>query len=301
MNKKIWIILAIVFVLVGGIIFCGVMATLGWDFSSLATTRYATNTYQVDAPFKSICVEATTDDIVFAPSENGECSVVCLEEKDVTHSVTVENDILTVKVVDQRKWYAHIGIHFQSPSITIYLPRSTYDSLSVEGRTGNVQLPKDFTFDQITVKQTTGGIKAENISTRMLDLSVTTGKVTAANIRCTEDILIEVSTGKVECSDIQCRNFMSDGDTGSITLRGVIAANKLSIERDTGDIKFDGCDAAEIFTETDTGNVKGTLLSEKIFLVSSDTGKIQVPNTVTGGKCEINTDTGDIKVTVSNP
>ena len=56
------------------------------------------------------------------------------------------------------------------------------------------------------------------------------------------------------------------------------------------------CDAAEIFVETDTGDVKGSLLSEKVFIPKSDTGDIKVPKTVTGGRCEITTDTGDIKI-----
>ena len=50
---------------------------------------------------------------------------------------------------------------------------------------------------------------------------------------------------------------------------------------------------------TDTGNVKGSLLSEKVFIVSTDTGKKQVPNTITGGRCEITTDTGDIIISIN--
>ena len=62
--------------------------------------------------------------------------------------------------------------------------------------------------------------------------------------------------------------------------------------------KFELCDAGELFIETDTGNVKGSLLSEKIFIVSSDTGRIDVPKSTSGGRCEIETDTGDIKITL---
>ena len=50
--------------------------------------------------------------------------------------------------------------------------------------------------------------------------------------------------------------------------------------------------------DTDTGDVKGSLLSEKIFIPTTDTGDVDVPKTVTGGRCEITTDTGDIKITV---
>ena len=61
-------------------------------------------------------------------------------------------------------------------------------------------------------------------------------------------------------------------------------------------MKFDGCDAGELLVHTDTGDVSGSLLSEKIFIVRTDTGKISVPASVSGGRCEITTDTGDIKI-----
>lgn len=46
--------------------------------------------------------------------------------------------------------------------------------------------------------------------------------------------------------------------------------------------------------------MKGSLLSDKVFLMQTDTGEVDVPKTVTGGKCEIITDTGDIRIDVTN-
>ena len=79
-------------------------------------------------------------------------------------------------------------------------------------------------------------------------------------------------------------------------MKNVIAEDKFDIERSTGDVKFEKCDAAELFIETDTGSVKGSLLTEKIFLVETDTGSIEVPKSVSGGRCEIETDTGNVKI-----
>ena len=63
-------------------------------------------------------------------------------------------------------------------------------------------------------------------------------------------------------------------------------------------VVLDGCDAAEIFVKTDTGDVTGTLLSEKVFVTTTDTGKVEVPRSVSGGRCEITTDTGDIRISI---
>ena len=61
---------------------------------------------------------------------------------------------------------------------------------------------------------------------------------------------------------------------------------------------LDVCVLAEIYIETDTGSVSGTLLSDKVFLAETDTGRVSVPKTTHGGRCEITTDTGNIRIEV---
>ena len=89
---------------------------------------------------------------------------------------------------------------------------------------------------------------------------------------------------------------MSSGSTGDISLNSVIAVEKFSVERSVGDVKFISCDAAEIYVKTDTGDITGNLLSNKVFITHTATGNVDVPKTAEGGRCEITTDTGDIKI-----
>jgi len=98
---------------------------------------------------------------------------------------------------------------------------------------------------------------------------------------------------------VTCQNLTSSGSTGGISLKNVIVSQTLSVRRSTGDVTFDGCDGAEIDVETDTGDVTGCLLTDKVFLTQTDTGRVSVPETVTGGPCRITTDTGDIRITIS--
>ena len=58
-------------------------------------------------------------------------------------------------------------------------------------------------------------------------------------------------------------------------------------------------DAANITVKTDTGSIKGTILTEKIIFAKADTGSVKVPESVTGGKCNLTTDTGSIKISYS--
>ena len=314
---KIWVIIAASLILLGSTIFWGVMATLKWDFSKLSTAKYETNHYEINEQFKAVSVNTNTADIVFIPSEKATCSVVCYEQKKMKHTVTIEKDTLVIEVVDTRKWYEYIGIDFRTSKITIYLPKGEYGALSIKSDTGDVEIPKDFQFESIDIsestgdvknyasasgalkiKTSTGNIRVENISASSLDLSVSTGKVTVLNVTCEGDVAVGVSTGKAYLTDITCKNVISKGDTGDISLKNVIATEKFSIKRDTGDVKFDGCDAAEIFVKTSTGDIKGSFLTNKVFIIKSDTGSVKVPDSVTGGRCEISTDTGNIKLQI---
>ena len=317
MSKKIWLIIATVLVASGLIIFTVVMSIYQWDFKKLSTRKYETNEYEITEEIKDITFIADTADIVFAVSKDGKNKVVCYEETKAKHSVTAQEGKLTVQVEDKKQWYDNIGINFGSPKITVYLQQGEYGQLSVKSSTGDIEIPNAFAFTSLDIsvstgdvksqasisgrakiKTSTGGIQLENISVGTLDLSVSTGRVTVANLDCTGDIKISVSTGKTVMNTVACKNLISDGDTGDISLTGVVASGKFLIERSTGDVKFDGSDAAEISVTTDTGDVTGTLLTEKIFIVDTDTGKKEIPNTLTGGKCEIATDTGDIKIAI---
>jgi len=321
MNKatKIWLIIAAALILVGAILFgCAAIMAKG-DFEKMITVTYETNTHVLQESFENISIDTETASVTFLPSEDGSAKVVCFEEQKMKHKVEVSEGTLTVKLEDTRKWYEHIGIFsFESPDITVYLPETEYGELALTESTGSVEIPKDFTFRQATLALTTGNVRwsasttgslkiqattgklsISDCSAESVKLSVTTGNVTATGVSVTGDVSLRVSTGKAKLTDLTCKNLFSEGDTGDIVMKNVIAAERLDLERSTGDVTFEGCDASEIRVTTDTGDVRGSLLSEKVFLVDTDTGRKEVPKTITGGRCEITTDTGDIKITIS--
>lgn len=317
-TTKIWLVTAAFLVLAGCVLWAGVMAVYQWDFTELSTDQYETKIYEISEDFYGISMDTDTADITFVLSEDAKCRVVCSEQKNVTHSVEVKEGTLVIKTVDSRKWYEHIGIHWGSPKITVHLPKEEYASLFVRENTGDIDIPSSFQFesvdlslstghvrisasasDAMKIKTNTGSIRVENAYAGALDLSVSTGNITVSNVICHGDASIHVSTGKSNLTDLQCKNLTSDGDTGDISLSNVIAAEKFSIRRDTGDVKFHHCDAADIFVITDTGDVTGTFLSAKRFFVETDTGHVHVPKSNTGGRCEVKTDTGDIRLDIA--
>lgn len=316
-TAKTWLIIAASLVLIGILAFVGIMTRNHWDFSALSTVKFETNTVDVNEGFQSISIISDTADIALLPSGDGKCRVDFYEWEKVRHTASVRDGTLMIEVIDTRSWFDQIGFFLGSPKITVYLPQTAYASLSIEQSTGNVVIPEDFTFERIGISVSTGDvdccasasgiirigtrtghIHAEGLSAGALELSVSTGRVDVRSITCDGTVGVTVSTGKALLADVSCGSLISSGSTGDITLKNVIAAEQISIERSTGDVSFEQGDAAELLIKTDTGDVTGTLLSEKVFITQSDTGRIEVPETVTGGKCKITTDTGDINIEI---
>lgn len=314
---KISLIAAAVLVALGLIVFVIVMTVNGWNFSK-NSALYETNEYEITDGFDDLSINTETADIVFLPSDDERCRVVCFERKKEKHSASVKNGVLTIKVDDERKWYDRwFSISFKSPEITVYLPRSEYASLVIKESTGSIDIPGDFKFngidisastgdvdcrasssDSIKIRLSTGDVLIKNLSAKEIDVTTSTGGITVSAVNCDGNVTVNVSTGKVKLTDVRCRNLISNGSTGTALLKNVIAVGEFSISRSTGDVGFDGCDAAEISVKTDTGDVKGTFLSSKIFITRTDTGKVDVPKTVSGGVCEITTDTGNIIISI---
>lgn len=202
-------------------------------------TKYETNTYEVGKAFSDISMTTDTADIIFALSDDGKCKVECYEKENAKHSVTVENDVLVVRI--NKSWYDYIGYDFGSSKITVYLPKTEYNALFIDESTGNVEIPKDYLFDNVDIslstgdvnfcasvsrlakiKAITGNICVENTSAGALELSVTTGKVTVSGVTCRDNITVDVVTGSAYLTDSSCRSVISSVITGSISLNNVI-------------------------------------------------------------------------------
>jgi len=247
-------------ILAGIIIFSVAMTALKWDFTKLGTTSLKSTTHTISDRFDAITIKTTTADITFVPSDDVECRVVCKEHENEKHSVTVQNGVLLITLNDERAWYEHIGIISASPEITIFLPEKEYSGLYVTSSTGDVTLPKDFTFKDINITLSTGDVKSYATKS--------------------EEISIKVSTG-----DVHIENATAD---------------KIKILSSTGDITFKKIDASDIDIKTSTGDINGTLLSDKVFIAKSSTGDVDVPETLSGGRCKATTSTGDIRIKISD-
>ena len=260
-TKKLRLISALAFMLLGVIIFVCTMTVLRWDFSKLSTKELQTNEYEISESFNDILIETDTADIFFAVSTDGKCKVQCYEYEKEKHTVSVQNGTLSIKLEDNRSWRDYVAVSFSSTKVKIYLPEGVQPTITLQVSTGDVYAR---------------GITADVFS-------------------------ISLSTGDVEMQNVSCNQLISTGSTGDVELTNVICNEKLTIKRSSGDVELKGCDAGEILIKTSTGDIEGSLLSAKVFIVDTKTGDKRVPSTTSGGRCEITTKTGDIEITIRNP
>ena len=323
MKAKNWLITASILILAGLCICVTAYRILGFDFSgptkkgkNAGSGSMIINTYEVKKDFRNIDIDADAENVIFVPAKDGKCTVVCVEFADEPHDVRVEGNTLKVDRAERKTGF-HIGVMTEPESITVYLPDKKYQELDVETDTGDVELPKDFTFesveietdtgdisclvpeaDKLTVDTDTGKTTVSGLKAKDVRLKASTGDIQVTDVKCSGDMTVKTSTGKATLENVTCRNLNSDADTGDLVMKNVIAKDTFTIVRTTGDVKFDGCDAETVYVTTDTGDVTGTFLSDKVFLTETDTGKVDTPKSIRGGRCEITTDTGDIRLDV---
>lgn len=317
--KKRHILFTIAFslILLGFILFIVSMSLNNWNINSSSTIKYETKTINVTEPFNNIYITSNTADIDFVLSTDKSCKVVYTEEKNMEYEVSISNNTLNIVLVNNKKWYNYIGIGFGKSTLKVYLPEIMYDILTINSDTSDINIPNKFFFESldislstgdiecysnvsknIKIKTSTGDINLNDLTCENIELSSSTGEIDINDVIISNNASISVSTGAIKLENVTCYSLYSKGSTGDVSLENVIVTEKIYITRSTGDVEFEESDAEEIYIKTSTGDIEGSFLTEKVFIVKSDTGKPRVPSTTSGGKCELITSTGDINIKI---
>ena len=320
--KKSTIIIASLLCVIGLLIcIVGIMA-IGFDFSKLNTEKYNERIYDVNEDFENIVIDASIADVNFILCDNKNATVKNYERTDRLYYIYVKDETLYIKENKDVKWYENIRFSFfangNNETIDVYLPDTEYKNISIDIDTGDVRIPAEFTFDGIEVESDTGDIrvfaKAKNISLSAdtgditaekfdadnMEIETDTGRINIYNVNMKDNLSVETDTGDVHIADVKVGSLNAESNTGDILFEHTEALGRLSVISDTGDVNFSLSDAGSIYVRTSTGDVRGTLLSQKAFTTYTTTGKVRVPNSNSGGSCEIKTSTGDINIKIEN-
>ncbi len=316
--KKIEIIyISLALILLGIFLTVVGLAGNGFNFKKFDMTKIEEQTFQVSQQFTSVSVEAGATDVRLVSATSGAgASVVSHVDKKIQYSVEVVNGVLTVSRKDNRKWYDYVGIRFAKQYVTVYLPEGEYQNLTVTGTTGDVTVPSDFTFHNVSVKMSTGDIRysaaAKNVSLQVTtgDISFTgnaeslslkgrTGDYSIRRATVTGGITVNATTGDVEIENVTAQSLLVALNTGDVELNNVLTVGETKITATTGDVDISRCDAGEYNVKTSAGDVEMSLLTPKTYTVTTKTGRKRVPQSVAGaGACNVTCRTGDIEIRV---
>lgn len=307
--------------LILGIIICATaMALEDFDMSIFNTTKYTEGTETLTGEFTNISVDTAEFDVRFVPTEDGVCRAEYRQSIKTPLHFTVKNGTLTVKSDDLRKWYDHITFfNFRHSELTVYLPVREYGAVLVSTETGNIEIPSDFAFSEMNVHASTGNItldgitvankleatvstgymKLTKISAATLSAKASTGRLNLQDLTVTGQLDVRASTGDVKVVNATTQTMTAKTDTGNIVLQDVVLTGHMTLKTSTGHVRLTACDAESLDITTSTGDVRGTLRSPKIFQASSSTGRVDVPQTTTGGTCRITCSTGDIDISLA--
>ncbi len=266
-------IVAVILVAVGFVI-----ALLSFLISGgkLGTTSYEEKTYSITENFSKVSVEVAEGDVILLPCDEGS-EVVAKQSKKISYTVEVVDGVLTVKEKDSRRWYGYIGIFLEHGSVTLKLPQTVYENVSIVSASGNLQLNSGLT------------VKNANLSTQ-------SGEI-VCNADIAENLTAKTKSGNIRIGQVCVETLKAETSSGNIRLEKAVSGGLTEIRSQSGNVRLTACDAGSYDIKTSSGNVEGTLLSGKTFQTKTGSGNVKVPQT-TGGICKIQTASGNIFVKI---
>ena len=96
-------------------------------------------THNIDGEFSQISVTTDTADVIFV-KHDGAPYVKCAKQKDFTLTVTVEDGLLAIRLIDTRAWYQKIFTFGAGGKVRVYLPQSAWDHVHAQTATGDVEI-----------------------------------------------------------------------------------------------------------------------------------------------------------------
>ena len=342
MKKSVWISMIVAAAcIVAGLVCIAVGHTLG-GHKLMWNDDYVSSDFNVTEEFQNIRVNTISADVTFVPSEDGACRVVTKDDGRMNYTVEVVDSTLTVSAERKSPWYKKPFSLFggaEDARVTIYLPATEYQSLTVKtttggievnGRlnilgnvsltattgdiewqgsagslfakatTGEISLENVTVAETITVETTTGDINLTRVTGSSLDAHAGTGDVELVDSSITGQITAEVTTGEMTLTRITCDGLDTQTTSGRIELTDTVVTGHIRAKTNSGAIRLVRADAATLSLKTTSGSVAGSLRTPKVIYAHSTSGSVNVPRFTEGGLCEIETTSGSIRLTIEN-
>ena len=246
-------------------------------------------------------IVTNTGDINVCEGFSFDIALISGDTSDISFSGSVESQLkIEVATGDvEVKDTAAADVQITVSTGDIDIENLSCNSFKTIGDTGDLEIDNLTVSGAVNIERSTGDVAVDTAAVGSLSVKTDTGDIILGDISCEDELGVVVSTGHTYINNSTAKSFISRGGTGDLNMSDFVVGGAMNIERSTGDVEFEKCDAGEVYITTDTGHVIGTFLSDKIIFATSSTGKIDVPKSTVGGKCEITTATGKIVINIA--
>ncbi len=242
---KTFAIAGTILLLLGLILFLTGMSLAGWDFSELSTAVYEQENYTAKQPITSLDISYNNADVrLIYDREVLAVSVsypVCKDRATGATAkvdITEENGVLRIK---EESRFILINWQFKTPTLTVTLPETSLETLSVRTQNGN--------------------ISAENFAAENKAEFITQNGAIRISQMNASDLSLQTDAGGIFLKNITCQTFQAETDIGSVRLSGTLTADSAQFTSQLGDIDLSEgiIDANDIHFSTDMGNISAKL------------------------------------------
>ncbi|MCL1901361.1 MAG: DUF4097 domain-containing protein [Firmicutes bacterium] len=237
----------------GGILFlCGAIVCViafgiaGWDYKKLSTRAPLEQKSAVyDNTNQNITLFDSNVKVTVNKSNDDKIHIDYQESEDLHYTITTTPDVIKFEKKDDYEWYQHLFIiHFEWPSVTIFLPDDYSGILDLTTSNDRVELKNIDTSNNITIKTSNARINLEDVTANKIDVQTSNGRVDLENIKANK-IDVQTSNGR-----IQAKNTESLSSTELKTSNGNINITSL---KSNGDIVL----------RTSNGDIGGSIIGNK--------------------------------------
>jgi|GEM_PF-5302034 len=255
-STAISLVISAVLIVLGAACIITALAITDCNMEMLSDANYEMITEDITGGFKSINITESGARVRVVPSDDGIASVEYVDIQDRNYIIKVEDDILDIRVNDERPWYSRISMDFNAPmTLTVMLPEQDYEKLYVNNGSGGIEVSESFKFTAAEIESGSGGVS--------FDADVD------------GDVAIDSSSGGINVGSVQVNNLTCECSSGGMDLRGVIA-NSIEIDSGSGKVEVAECDASLIKIKVSSGGTQVVSCRADSLIISSGSGKMNV-------------------------
>ena len=271
MNKKVSIVLAIVYgiIVIGLIVGLILLISNNFSFSNFGGSKVKLIEEQEFEKIGKLNINTKTADIYIKQSSNNMVKVEIYSSKEDKANINNTEEALTISHEQDSCFFL---CWFRKSKINVYLPSNYENDINIKATTGDIEIG-DFSSSNAYIKVTTGDVKISSIN--KADVKASTGDINITNVN---ELTTDLSTGDVLVNKVNGYLNLSSS-TGDVTISNVNLTKNSNIKTTTGDVKISTLNDVYVEANTSTGDTRINNNNRKSDLelkIKTSTGDIDV-------------------------